>query len=87
MNSKDIVRMAREAGFPICEGFFGEMMETFARLVAAHEKEKCANTVEELLNEVLKLTPNDSATNRFLINVVAHFKEDITAAIRARGRE
>ena len=41
MTREDIIRMAREAGFPICEGFFGEMMENFAALVAAHEREAC----------------------------------------------
>jgi len=41
MTRKDIIRMAREAGFPICEGFFAEMMENFAALVAAHEREAC----------------------------------------------
>jgi len=38
MKPDDIIRMAEEAGFPICVGFFGEMMGTFANLVAAHER-------------------------------------------------
>jgi hypothetical protein len=40
MKPDDIIRMAEEAGFPICVGFFGEMMVTFANLVAAHERER-----------------------------------------------
>ncbi len=41
MNREDIVRMAREAGFTVCrdELVFGEMLERFAALVAAAERE------------------------------------------------
>ena len=46
MTSDDIIRMAEEAGFPICVGFLGEMMGTFADLVAAHEREQCASVAE-----------------------------------------
>jgi len=46
MKPDDIIRMAEEAGFPICVGFFGEMMGTFANLVAAHEREACASVAE-----------------------------------------
>jgi len=53
MKPDDIIRMAEEAGFPICVGFFGEMMVTFANLVAAHERERpwVGLTEEEVLEE------------------------------------
>ena len=65
MTGEDIIRMAREAGFPICEGFFGEMMETFANLVAAHERERiiAANAPEiEKVNEYIKALEDSIAT-------------------------
>jgi len=46
VDREDIIHMAEEAGFPICVGFFGEMMGTFANLVAAHEREQSAKVVE-----------------------------------------
>ena len=44
MNREDIIRMAREAGMTVCrdEWVFGEMLERFAALVAAAEREACA---------------------------------------------
>jgi hypothetical protein len=65
MTKDDIIRMARESGFPICEGFFAEMMENFANLVAAHERERIitANAPEiEKVNEYIKALENSIAT-------------------------
>ena len=65
MDREDIIRMAREAGFPICKGFFGEMMETFAALVAAHERERiiAANAPEiQKVNEYIKALEDSIAT-------------------------
>jgi hypothetical protein len=48
MNRDDVLRMAREAGF-VChrdEYLFGEMLERFAALVAAHEREECAKVCD-----------------------------------------
>jgi len=87
MNREDIIRMAREAGFSICQGMFGEMLEDFANRVAAHERDKCAKTVEALFDEVSNLKLNNSATNKLVNNVATIFKVDIAAAIRARGEE
>ena len=48
MTHEDIVRMAREAGFTVCrdEWVLGEMLERFAALVAAAEREACAKVCE-----------------------------------------
>ena len=48
MKPDDIIRMAEEAGFPICVGFFGEMMGNFANLVAAHERQWVGLTDEDM---------------------------------------
>jgi hypothetical protein len=53
MNRDDIIRMAREAGCgwamvgtePVLTGV--ELLERFAALVAAEEREECAKVVEE----------------------------------------
>ena len=73
MTREDIIRMARKAGFPICEGFFAEMMENFANLVAAHERERiiAANAPEiEKVNEYIK-----------------GLEDSIATVIRARGEK
>jgi len=57
----------------------------FANRVAAHERDKCAKTVEALFDEVSNLKLNNSATNKLVNNVATIFKVDIAAAIRARG--
>jgi hypothetical protein len=48
MNRDDVIRMAREAGFEhIAEAdYWHPYFERFAALVAAHEREACAATVE-----------------------------------------
>ena len=53
MNREDIIRMAREAGFNVDQGFLlrvtgiDEDLERFAHLVAAAEREACAKVCEE----------------------------------------
>jgi hypothetical protein len=52
VNSGDIIRMAREAGFVIQGDMYGEhdemaRVECFANLVAAAERESCAKVVEQ----------------------------------------
>jgi hypothetical protein len=51
MNRDDIIRMAREAGFAIQGDMYGEdneisRIERFANLVAAAEREACADIAE-----------------------------------------
>ena len=53
MNREDIIRMAREAGFICARGdsALGEMLERFAALVAAAEREACAKVCEQEWND------------------------------------
>ncbi len=53
MTRDDIIRMARESGFEvdsddvwITDGFWVEELERFAKLVAAAEREACADIAE-----------------------------------------
>jgi len=48
MNREDVIRMAREAGFAHSwTEAAGEALERFAALVAAAEREACAELVEQ----------------------------------------
>jgi len=57
MTQEDIIRMAREAGFNVEQGFLlrvtgiDEDLERFAALVAAAEREACAKVVDHILKE------------------------------------
>ena len=57
MTRDDIIRMAREAGFNVEQGFLlrvtgiDEDLERFAALVAAAEREACAKLVDHVLKE------------------------------------
>lgn len=74
MNRKDIMRMAREAGI-LVPGYREhiEHMERFAALVAAAEREACANVCDELAD----------ASNLVYAGTAAM---KCAAAIRARGQ-
>jgi hypothetical protein len=75
VTQEDIIRMAREAGFNLEQGFLlrvtgiDEDLERFAALVAAAEREACAQIAEEWLGPT---------KDREL---------HIAAAIRARGQD
>ena len=55
MTEADIIRMAREIGMPVSETFgpmvgacpVGDLLQRFAALVAAHEREECAKVCEQ----------------------------------------
>ena len=49
MSLDDVVRLAREAGMKIHDQDqpYMEMLERFAALVAAHERDACANACEQ----------------------------------------
>jgi hypothetical protein len=74
MTRDDIIRMAREAGFNVEQGFLlrvtgiDEDLERFAALVAAAEREACA---DECVKQAIG----------------GGFAADCAAAIRARGQE
>jgi len=83
MNREDIIRMAREAGFNLEQGFLlrvngiDEDLERFAALVAAHEREECAM-------ECIKVAHGWTRLGAWGENQQAH---DCAAAIRARGEK
>ena len=58
MNREDIIRMAREAGMTVCrdEWVFGEMLERFATLVAAAERNSWPAVMEAMERQVNILT-------------------------------
>jgi hypothetical protein len=90
MNREDIIRMARAAG---CKPFRSpehwddvqvfatpDVLERFAALVAAHEREACANL---LLNVDLSSMDADHRLQSWTATVLLNF----SAAIRARGEQ
>jgi len=82
MTRDDIIKMAREAGFnPVSyTGANLELFERFAALVAAHEREACANL---LLNVDLSSMDADHRLQSWTATVLLNF----SAAIRARGEQ
>ena len=73
MTKDDVICMAREAGLHLyvnnlTEEPYALVVERFAKLVAAHEREACAKVVQD---------------HPFWLGNKA--KQEITAAIRARG--
>jgi Mg-chelatase subunit ChlD len=86
MTQEDIIKLAREAGLAegIADGLNGEwkaereFLERFAELVAAHEREACANL---LLNVDLSSMDADHRLQRWTATVLLNFSD----AIRARG--
>ena len=75
MDKDDIIKMAQEAGFATSwTEADGEALERFAALVAAHEREACANL---LLN----------AADHRLQSWTATLLITFSAAIRARGEQ
>ena len=79
IDKEDIIRMAREAGMTVCrdEWVFGEMLERFADLVAAAEREECAKMCE---NMTLEWEDQPSIAQAELATMM-----DCALAIRSRG--
>ena len=75
MDKEDIIRMAREAEIPGAWdlNWFDPYLDSFAALVAAHEREECAKVCED---EIERIRPLYSVT-----------AENCTKAIRARGEK
>ena len=81
MTREDIIRMAREAGFPdYAMGLASEdawqKTELFAALVAAAEREACAKIADSQINNTASLLVNPGKSAAAW---------DIANAIRARG--
>jgi len=75
VDKEDIIRMAREAEIPGAWdlNWFDPYLDSFAALVAAHEREECAKVCED---EIERIRPLYSVT-----------AENCTKAIRARGEK
>jgi hypothetical protein len=72
---KDIIRMAREAGFlPQANPVMPQLLERFAALVASAEREACAKVCEEMRTYVGR---NNAVTQSSA--------QDCATSIRARG--
>jgi hypothetical protein len=76
MNRDDITRMAREAGFSDkqSEVYFDRMLQRFAALVAAQEREACAKVAKETVCDM------------HLGTGIKIYGTRAAAAIRARGQ-
>ena len=85
MDRKDIIRMAREAGFTAGEiAYMGDNFIFFAELVAKHEREECANLCEEQIKAYM--------SNQYTTDPLGGFREKFASrqcatAIRARGEK
>ncbi len=83
MDRDDIIKMARKAGiakYGLGWTCWEGQLERFAALVAAHEREACANL---LLNVDLSSMDADHRLQSWTATVLLNF----SAAIRARGEQ
>jgi hypothetical protein len=72
MDKDDIIRMARESGYgDAMSNLHAPALERFANLVAAHEREECANIANAWQTDVLN----------------PQYNCDCATAIRARGEK
>lgn len=75
MNKDKIIELAREAAMQsetfVHHGFDDVFLERYAELIAEHEREKCAKFVEDV----------------YVRQFQRPWREDLAAAIRARGNE
>ena len=83
MNREDIIRMAREAGFNVEQGYLlritgiDEDLERFAALVASAEREEIAQFIERT---ELGSLPDETALQ------YARLLKSYSSSIRARGQ-
>jgi hypothetical protein len=90
MDKEEIIRMAREAGFEqnslgmtYTSGALPELLERFAALVAAHEREACARLCDQMFHDWCdqEFEDEDEAYRN------KPDAEDCKKAIRARGEK
>jgi len=86
MDRDNIIRMAREAEIPGSWdlNWFDPYLGRFAALVAAHEREECANVCEEQMKAYM--------SSQYTTDPLGGFRERFAAqqcavAIRARGEK
>ena len=91
MTTEDIIRMAREAGFNVEQGYLlritgiDEDLERFAALVASAEREACAKIAERPIGEYEVVVACGTEPTLSRIPQYANW-QDIVKAIRARGQ-
>jgi hypothetical protein len=84
MDREDVIRMAREAGFRdtttpvVALGVSWEQVQRFAALVAAAEREACAELV---------VRGTDEPVQTKTLEILRKERERIATAIRARGEK
>ena len=78
MTEEDIMLMAQKAG-PLTQGPFKEWCKRFAALVAAHEREACAEVCKKHADVYEKIEQNPTARSAWAACI------DNRDAIRARG--
>ena len=81
MTQEDTIRMAREAGLTVCrdEWVFGEMLERFAALVRADERDRA-------MRENAYVAAEREACAKVCEDMNSVLSPEIAAAIRARGK-
>ena len=93
MTRDDIIRMAREAGGTVMQPYdYGatpdrmilryEVLERFAALVAAHEREACKKQVESLENRIAELERGEILTDKELVGAVIQCVMSVTQSNR-----
>ena len=93
MTQDEIIRMAREAGFKLGTSWYGgvSMLERFAALVAAHEREKQVDI--SALPIIIEAAVKEAvlAEREAILEIVkmigGEFAVEFAAAIRARGEK
>jgi hypothetical protein len=88
MNRDEIIRMAREAEI-IYTPHTGTMLERFAALVAAQEREECAKLCRRMIDMAIAHEREECAKlcELVAINVCDKTAQDLSFAIRAREKK
>ena len=88
MSRDEIIAMAKEAGFPphIVDAGANRELARFAALVAAKEREACAQVCESEEARALYNFDNDLEANRPFWNGCSQAATSCAASIRARSK-
>ena len=81
--TKDVIELAREAGFGSYADQAANLFQQYAALVAARERERCAQLCEEDQSEAMEWDGTSCPGNYFAAAIRALNTED--AAIAAKG--
>jgi hypothetical protein len=87
MTREDIIDMAAQAGINEATWFYdGDVLEKFAALVAAAEREACADLADKCIEDSYKVNPQNQEEANDL-KVMRILSEEFAIAIRARGEK